>query len=104
MTKTISQHRSGIDPPSEVPERVHYVFWGAVIGVLAGLASLFAISTYYGAVSGLEPVDCAVFGSITTLLLSQPVAIVGLLAGAVCGGACAFVAHLAHRSRRSSEK
>lgn len=96
---TLSKNRSGIDPPST--ESVNYVFWGAVIGVLAALASLFAMSTYYGATTGLGAVDCAVFGSFMTLLLSQPAALAGLLAGAVCGGACALVAHFAHRSWRS---
>ncbi len=98
---TLSEHRSGIDPPNAVPERVHYVFWGAVIGVVAGLASLVAISTYYGVMSGLGPVNCAAFASVSTLLLSQPAALAGLVVGAVCGGACALVAHIVHRSRKS---
>ena len=98
---TISTHRSGIDPPKTAPERVHYVFWGAVIGLFAGLASLFAVSTAYGAMSGLGPVNCAAFGSVTTLLLSQPIGLAGLAVGAACGGACALVAHYAHRSERS---
>ena len=99
---TLSKSRSGIDTQNAIPERVNYVFWGAVIGVLAGLASLFAVSTSYAAMTGLGgPVDCAVFGSITTLLLSQPVALVGIIVGAVCGGACAMIAHIAHGSRSS---
>ena len=102
MIKTLSQHQSGIDPPSTVPRWAHYVFWGAVIGVLAGLATLFAASTYYGATTGLAPVDCAIFGSVMTVWLSQPVGLIGLAAGAACGGTCALVAHFAHSSRHSS--
>ena len=98
--KTLSQYQSGIDPPTTAPEWARYVFWGAVMGVLAGLATLFAVSTYYGATIGLAPADCAIFGSVTTLFLSQPVGLVGLAAGAACGGTCALVAH-AHNSRRS---
>jgi len=94
----ISQYQSGIDPPKKVPELVHYVFRGAVIGMLAGLATLFAMSTAYGAVSGLAPAECAVLGSVMTVLLSQPVALVGIAAGATCGATCALVAHLVHRS------
>ena len=100
--KTVSQYRTGIDPPKETSDTAHYVFSGAVIGVLAGLASLFALSTTYAATNGLEPVNCIVFGSFATLLLSQPAAMIGLIAGAACGGACAFVAHRVHRYRRSS--
>ena len=99
--KTISQHRSGIDPPRAVSERVRFVFWGAVIGLLAGLASLFAVSAVYGAMSGLEPANCAAFASVTTLLLSQPIGLAGILVGAACGGTCALVAHHAHRSGSS---
>ena len=100
--KTLSHYQSGIDPPSRAPEWARYAFWGAVIGVLAGLASLFAVSTWYGAATGLAPVNCAIFGSITTVLLSQPVGLAGLLAGAACGGLCATVAHFVHKPRRSS--
>ena len=100
--KTISQHQSGIDPPKEIPDTVRYVFSGAVIGVFASLAGLFAASTSYAALNGYEAVNCAVFGSVTTLLLSQPAALIGLIAGAACGGACAFIAHRVHRARKSS--
>ena len=98
---TLSHNRSGNHSPGSIPTSVHFAFWGAVIGVLSGLATLFAISTYYGAISGLESVDCAVFGSVSTLLLSQPVILGGVATGAVCGGACALLVHFLHRSRNS---
>ncbi len=100
--KTLSYYESGIDPPSTSPEWARYVFWGAIMGVLAGLATLFAVSTYYGTTLGLAPADCAIFGSVTTLWLSQPVGLVGLAAGAACGGTCALVARAAHNSRNKS--
>ena len=99
--KTLHTYQSGIDPPRTAPEWARYVFLGAVFGVLAGLATLFAVSTYYGATIGLAPAECAIFGSVTTLFLSQPVGLVGLAAGAACGGTCALVAHVANNSRRS---
>ena len=101
---TISRHSSGIDPPKELPDTVRYIFSGAVIGVFAGLASLFAASTSYAAMNGHEVVNCAVFGSVTTLLLSQPAALIGLIAGAACGGICALVSHHVHRTRRAGNR
>lgn len=90
--KTISEYRSGIDPPKKAPEKAHCVFWGAAIGVLVALVTLLVASTYYGATIGLEPIDCVILGCVTTVLLSQPVAAVGLGAGAACGGAYAWIA------------
>lgn len=102
MMKTVSHHRSGIDPPRENPTSVHYTYWGAVIGVIAGIATLFAVSTGYAATNGHGgALECAAFGSLSTLLLSQPVALAGLAVGAACGAACALVAHLLHQSRSS---
>ncbi len=98
--KTISHHRSGIDPPSTVPQKVHFVYWGAVIGLFAGLATLFTVSTAYGAASGLAPANCAALGGVTTLLLSQPIGLAGILVGAACGALWALVAHRVHWSRR----
>ena len=80
------------DPPKADSSNEHYVFTGAVSGVLAGLAALLAASTAYAATTGLAVVDCAVFGTTMTVLLSQPVGLAGLLAGAACGGLFAVVA------------
>lgn len=101
MMKTFSQHRSVNDPTRASPTTAHFTFWGAVIGAVAGLATLFAVSTYYGATSGLGAMDCVAFGSVSTLLLSQPAVLAGLAVGAVCGGACALVVHQVHRSQSS---
>ncbi len=76
------------------------MFRGAVIGTIVALAALFAGSTYFAAASGIETVNCAVFGCFVTVLLSQPAAIIGIAAGAALGGLCALVVHYAHKSRR----
>lgn len=98
----ITKKWSGSDPPNAVSKRVHWVFWGAVTGLIAGLATLFATSTAYGAMTGLGAVDCVVLGSVMTVMLSQPAGLAGLSVGALCGGACAFVAHFAHHSPSTS--
>ena len=92
----ISKNWTGTDPPSEIPRRVHFVFWGAVIGLIAGLVTLATAATVYGFMTGLEPVNCAIFGTTMTVMLSQPTALVGLVLGAACGGLCALVAHATH--------
>ena len=92
----ITDKWSGVDPPTATPKRAHYVFWGSVIGLVAGLATLFAVSTYYGAMTGLEAANCVALGSVMTVLLSQPVGLGGLLVGGACGGLCAGIAHWIH--------
>jgi len=94
----ISKKWSGIDPPIATHKRAHWVFWGGVIGVVAGLATLFATSTAYGAMTGLGTADCVLLGSAMTVMLSQPAGLAGLLVGAFCGGTCALIAHFAHHS------
>lgn len=100
--KAISKKWSGIDPPNAVPRQVRWVFWGAVSGMVAGLATLFATSTAYGAMTGLEAVDCVVLGSLMTVMLSQPAGLAGLLVGAFCGGTSALIAHFMHHSSSTS--
>ena len=100
--RTFSKNWSGIDPPSAIPQGVHYVFWGAAIGVIGGLVTLLTIATSYGAISGLTAAECAAFGSLMTVMLSQPAGLAGLLIGAVCGGTCAIFARYLHRSRSDS--
>lgn len=99
MDSTYIKKRSGIKDPSEVPKSTHYMFWGAVIGMFAGLVSLFAASTGYAAMTGLEPVNCAIFGSFMTVTLSQPAALFGVAVGTACGGICALAAHCVHHSK-----
>ena len=100
--RTFTKNVSGIDPPRDIPKSVHYVFWGAVIGVIGGLVTLLTIATSYGAISGLSAAECAAFGSLMTVMLSQPAGLAGLVVGAVCGGTCAIFARHLHRSRTES--
>ena len=87
---------SGIDPPREKPDTAKFVFRGAVTGLVIALATLATATTSYAAFNGLEPANCAVFGSTMTLWLSQPAALAGLVVGAACGGICALVARHVH--------
>lgn len=98
----ITKKWSGVDPPNAVPRKVHWVFWGAVSGLVVGLATMFATSVTYGAMTGLGAVDCVVLGSVMTVMLSQPAGLAGLSVGALCGGTCALIAHIAHHSPSTS--
>ena len=93
-----SRKWSGTDSPTETPSTAHYVFRGAVAGLVIGLATLLAATTSYAAMNGYEPVNCAVFGSTMTVLLSQPAGFAGLLVGAASGGVCALIARHTHHS------
>lgn len=94
----ITKKWSGIDPPKEVPRKASYVYWGAVVGLAAGLATLFGMSTAYAATTGLGTTDCVILGSVMTVMLSQPAGLAGLTLGVACGGLCALVAHNVHHS------
>ena len=85
---------------SDVPQLGRYVLWGAVTGLVGGLAMLFVVSVYYGHTLGLAPASCAVLGCAMTVLLSQPAGLVGAVAGAVGGAVCGFVAHRVRHSSR----
>ena len=91
MMKATHKNWPATDPPRTDSRTSRYVFAGAVAGVLASLAALLAASTAYAATTGLTPVGCAVFGTTMTVLLSQPVGLAGLVAGAAVGGICALV-------------
>ena len=97
--RTFSNNWSGIDPPSALPKSVHYVFWGAAIGVIGGLVTLLTIATSYGAISGLSAAECAAFGCLMTVMLSQPAGLAGLSLGAVCRGTRAIIPRYRHRTR-----
>jgi hypothetical protein len=94
----IVDNRSGVNTPKAVPKTANYVFWGSVIGLFAGLATLFAVSTYYGALTGMDPANCVALGSVMTVMLSQPVGLGGLLVGAGVGGLFAGLARVVHHS------
>jgi hypothetical protein len=98
-----SEKESGTDPTSTANDDSpvsQYVYWGAIIGLMSGLASLFVVSVYYGQVCGLAPAACLVFGCALTVMLSHPAGLIGLGAGALVGAVCGFVSHFVrHRFR-----
>ena len=102
MAQTISQERSFVHTPQEVPKSAHFVFWGAVVGLIAGLAVLFSGSCI-AAVTAAEPASCAAVGTFMTLALSYPVALAGVAVGAACGGICAMVGCCVDRFRSAHQ-
>ena len=86
------------DSDNNVSKLSRYVFWGAGIGVFSSLAMLFVIVFFYGQSIGLSVGECTLLGCVTTILLSQPAGIVGILAGAGVGVLCALVGYW-HRHR-----
>lgn len=78
--------------PGNGPPLVRYVYWGAASGMLSALAVLLALTVYFGSGVTDSLTDCAVFAGTFTVLLSQPVAFVGLLAGAVTGTVVGLIA------------
>ena len=97
MTNTTYKPYSATDPPKAQSKTTRWVFTGAVCGLFAGLVTMLVATTANGAMSGLAPLECAVYGTTMTVLLSQPAGLAGLLAGAVCGGICALVARHVHQ-------
>jgi hypothetical protein len=75
-----------------------YIFWGAGVGVFSSLAMLFVIVFFYGQSLGMTVGECTVLGCVTTILLSQPAGIVGILAGAGVGLLCGLAGYW-HRHR-----
>ena len=101
----MSEKGSNIGPnrsPNGVPRMSRYVLWGAVIGVIGGLGTLFVVTAYYGHACGLTTGACVALGCAMTVLLAQPAGLLGLLAGAACGAVCGFVAHYVHHSLLAS--
>jgi hypothetical protein len=76
-----------------VSSQSRYVYWGAAVGILASLATLFVIVYFYGQSIGLGAAGCALLSCTMTLLLSQPAGIVGIIAGGLVGAFCGFIAH-----------
>ena len=75
-----------------------YLFWGAGIGVVSSLVTLFVIVFFYGQSMGLSAGECTLLGCVMTIFLSQPAGIVGILAGAGVGALCGYLGHW-HRHR-----
>lgn len=80
-TKTVS--------PRAERKPCNCVFCGAAAGLIIALTAFFVGSTYYASVAGLCAASCAALGSFMTIVLSQPVALAGIVIGAACGGAYA---------------
>ena len=74
------------------------MYWGAGIGIVGSLAMLFVIVFFYGQSLGLTVGQCTLLSCVTTILLSQPAGIVGILAGAGIGALCGFVGYW-HRQK-----
>ena len=86
---TLSKKWSGADPPQAHKRSCNCVFCGGVAGLMIALAVFFGGSTYFASVNGLCAASCFTLGTYMTILLSQPVALAGVLMGAACGGAYA---------------
>ena len=80
---------SGIDPPRAAPKACNCAFCGAVAGLIIALTVFFVGSTYYAGAAGLCASSCVATGTFMTLVLSQPLALAGIVIGAACGGAYA---------------
>ncbi len=87
---TLSKKWSGTDPPGTAVQPRNCVYRGAVAGLLIALAGFLVASTYYVGYAGLCAENCATLGSFLTIVLSQPVALAGIVVGAAIGGAYAF--------------
>ena len=83
----LNNNGNGVSRPAR------YIYWGAAVGLVASLATLFVIVYFYGQSIGLGGASCALFSCVMTLLLSQPAGIIGLLAGAATGAFCGFIGH-----------
>ena len=57
----------------------------ALQGCVVGVGILFILTMLYGKAMGLAPVDCLLASCTLTLLLSQPMGIAGMTAGAIIG-------------------
>jgi hypothetical protein len=86
------------DSANNVSNLSRYVFWGAGVGIVGSLTMLFVMVFFYGQSIGLSVGECTLLGCVTTILLSQPAGIVGILAGAGVGVLCALVGYW-HRHR-----
>ena len=100
--RTLSRKWTGANAPRSSPEPRNCVYRGAVAGLLIALAAFFVSSTYYVGYAGLCAGNCATVGSFLTIVLSQPIALAGIVIGAAIGGAYAFVT--CHRRNRQDAK
>lgn len=76
----------------------HFLYWGAGVGVISSLTTLFIVVYLYGQSLGLSTGECTLLSCFMTLLLSQPTGVIGIIAGAVIGAICGFIGHRLHTS------
>ncbi len=76
------------------PRWVRYMFLGSVAGFLVALVISFIVGLFADPVDGQSVGSCVATACAMTLLLSQPIALGGLLTGAVIGATTSGVVHL----------
>ena len=78
-------HSAAPAPPPKLSRSIRHVFWGAVLGLAAGLAVAFALALFDGYTQGMSPLACLAYGCTLTALLSHPAGLGGMLLGATLG-------------------
>lgn len=88
--------------PDAASRTARYTYWGAALGSVIGLAMLYVVVFFHGKDIGLATAECALLSCTMTILLSQPVVGLGLVAGAISGGVCGVIGQrLGSRSRQT---
>ena len=96
--------RSVPAPAGMVPSRpVRYMLWGGLAGTIAAWLAMFVMALLDGQMHGLSTGSCVVYGCVVTLLLSQPVGLGGMLAGASMGALAGCTVH-AMLERRPADR
>mgnify|MGYP001821665007 CR=1 FL=1 len=99
---TLSRKWPNTDPPRTSRRSCNCVFCGGVAGLIIALAVFFGGGTYFASVSGLCAASCVSLGTFMTIMLSQPVALAGVVVGAACGGAYACATCKRNKGKRSN--
>lgn len=88
--------RAVLIPTDYTPRWLRYMFLGAGAGFIVALGVAFVLALINGQVDGLSPGSCMATACALTLMLSQPVALSGMLTGAVVGAAMSGAVYLIH--------
>lgn len=99
---TLSRKWSSTDPPRTSSRPCNCVFCGGIAGLIIALAVFFGGGTYFASVNGLCAASCVSFGTFMIIMLSQPVALAGVVVGAACGGAYARATCKRKKGQRSN--
>ncbi len=84
------------NPPSAsfvTVRRAKNVLIGGFAGLVVGVGILFILTMLYGKATGLAPIDCLLASCTLTLLLSQPMGVAGMTAGAIIGAMTGAMVH-----------